>query len=251
MDAGDIPTFARDHGIDPEKVPAHVACVMDGNGRWAQGRGLPRTEGHSAGEKVLSDVVEAAMKIGVKWLTAYAFSTENWSRPEDEVEFLMRFNEDILERRSEELHREGVRLIFSGRRGFPVPDTLAEKMDAAMALTETNDRLNLTIAFNYGGRAEIVDAVKSLVVAGVPADALNEAAIRSALYVPDMPDVDLMIRTSKEFRISNFLLWQIAYSELYFTDTLWPDFGEEPFFAAVREYQHRSRRFGGLNESDA
>jgi undecaprenyl diphosphate synthase len=218
---------------------------MDGNGRWAAQRELPHNEGHAAGEKALSDVVEGAIEVGVKWLTAYAFSTENWTRPTHEVEFLMQFNEDVIRRRSDTLHEQGVRLIFAGRRGFPVPESVVATMDDAMALTAGNSRLTLTVAFNYGGRAEIVDAVRSLVASGTRADDIDEAAIRSHLYVPDMPDVDLMIRTSNEFRISNFLLWQVAYGELVFTDTLWPDFDRQHLFAAIREYQGRQRRFGG------
>jgi undecaprenyl diphosphate synthase len=246
MDSVDIPNSDVPDDIVLDKVPVHVACVMDGNGRWASQRGLPRTEGHQAGEKALSEVVDGALDIGVKWLTAYAFSTENWARPTDEVEFLMKFNEDVLEHRSVQLNEQGVRLVFAGRRGWPVPEKLAVKMDEAMDLTKNNERLTLTIAFNYGGRAEIVDAVRALISAGTPADAIDEATIRSRLYVPDMPDVDLMIRSSNEFRVSNFLLWQIAYSELYFTETLWPDFDRAHFFEAVRAYQKRQRRFGGL-----
>jgi undecaprenyl diphosphate synthase len=245
MDAAPLPSFDENHGIDPSNVPVHVACVMDGNGRWAHQRDLARKDGHMAGERALSDVVEGAIEVGVKWLTAYAFSTENWTRPTDEVEFLMQFNEDVIARRSGELHEQGVRLIFAGRRGFPVPDSVGVAMDDAMTLTANNERLTLTVAFNYGGRAEIVDAVRALVRAGVAADDIDEAAIREHLYVRDMPDVDLLIRTSNEFRISNFLLWQIAYGELYFTETLWPDFNREHLFTAIREYQGRQRRFGG------
>lgn len=247
MSSGDLPKSMPPQGIDLEKVPRHIACVMDGNGRWAAQRSLPRTEGHAAGERALRDVVAGAIEAGVKWLTAYAFSTENWSRPTDEVEFLMKFNEDVIERRSEELHEQGVRLIFAGRHGVPVPESVVESMNNAMELTKTNDRLTLTVAFNYGGRAEIVDAVRKLVAAGVPEQDIDEAAIQSHLYISDMPDVDLMIRTSNEFRISNFLLWQVAYGELYFTETLWPDFDRECLFEAIREYQGRQRRFGGVD----
>lgn len=247
----DLPRTEAIDGIDPDKVPVHIACVMDGNGRWAAERDLPRTEGHRAGEKALSEVVKAAMQAGVKWLTAYAFSTENWSRPSDEVEFLMAFNEDVLEHRSTELHEQGVRLIFAGRHGFPVPPSLAHKMDQAMDLTKNNDKLTLVVAFNYGGRAEIVDAIRALVQAGTAMESIDENAVRSQLYVPDMPDVDVMIRTSNELRISNFLLWQVAYAELIFTETLWPDFGREQLFAAIREYQGRKRRFGGLSDDES
>jgi undecaprenyl diphosphate synthase len=246
MTSTDVAAAAQRHGIDPVNVPAHVACVMDGNGRWAAERGEPRKAGHKAGEAALYDVVQGSIEVGVKWLTAYAFSTENWSRPEDEVEFLMRFNEDVLEKRSEELHEQGVRLHVAGRRGFPVPDSLSASIDRIAELTKGNTRLNLVIAFNYGGRAEIVDVVRKLIADGVAADAIDEAKIASHLYVPNMPDVDLMVRTSGEFRISNFLLWEVAYGELYFTDTPWPAFDRQELFAAIREYQGRQRRFGGL-----
>jgi undecaprenyl diphosphate synthase len=233
-------------GIDPRQVPAHVACVMDGNGRWAQKRGLPRTEGHAAGEEALFDAVEGALEIGLKWLTVYAFSTENWRRPVEEVRYLMRFNEGLLVRRRDELHERGVRINFAGRRDWRVPRRLVRRMDQALELTAGNRTMTLTIAFNYGGRAEIVDAVKALVAKGTPADKIDEKAIRSNLYLPDMPDPDLMIRTSGEYRISNFLLWELAYSELVFDDVLWPDFRRENLFAAVREFQRRERRFGGI-----
>ncbi len=247
MNEVDVPAERPSHGIDLNNIPTHVACVMDGNGRWAAQRNLPRSDGHKAGEKALSEVVKGAIEVGVQWLTVYAFSTENWSRPSDEVDFLMRFNEEVIEPRSRELHEQGVRIIVAGRRGWPVPETLAQKMDAAMDLTKSNDRLTLVVGFNYGGRAEIVDAVRDLISAGVNVDDIDEAAITNRLYVPNMPDVDLLVRTSHEFRISNFLLWQLAYSELYFTDTLWPDFGREGLFDAIREYQGRHRRFGGLS----
>lgn len=246
MDEQDVAEAAKKHGIDPAKVPAHVACVMDGNGRWAAERGMPRTEGHRAGEGALYDVVQGAIEVGVQYLTAYAFSTENWARPADEVEFLMDFNETVLGRRSGELHEQGVRLSVIGRRGFPIPESLSESIDEVVELTKNNDRLVLTIAFNYGGRAEIVDAVRELVDGGITAGEIDEAKIAEHLYDKSMPDVDLMVRTSNEFRISNFLLWQVAYGELYFTETLWPDFDREGLFAAIREYQRRERRFGGL-----
>ncbi|MEY2567156.1 MAG: undecaprenyl diphosphate synthase [Actinomycetota bacterium] len=232
-------------GIDPTRIPTHVAAVMDGNGRWAQKRGLARTDGHAAGEEALFDTVEGALDLGIKWLTVYAFSTENWRRPADEVRYLINFNESILVRRRDELNDRGVRIAFAGRRGWRVPKRLIKQMDEAAALTADNRTMTLTIAFNYGGRAEIVDAVKRLVADGVPADKIDENAIGSRLYVPGMPDPDLMIRTSGEFRISNFLLWELAYSELVFTDVLWPDFRREHLFEAVREFQRRDRRFGG------
>jgi undecaprenyl diphosphate synthase len=231
-------------GIDPSRIPTHIGCVMDGNGRWAEAQGLPRTEGHRRGEDALFEAVEGALELGVKWLTVYAFSTENWRRPPDEVRFLVNFNEDILLRRREELHDRGVRIRFVGRRDWRVPRRIIRRMDESVALTEKNRRMTLCIAFNYGGRAEIVDAVRDLVADGVPARKIDERAIRSRLYDPEMPDPDLVIRTSGEYRISNFLLWELAYSELVFTDTLWPDFTREHFYDAVREFQRRDRRFG-------
>ena len=227
-------------------VPVHVACVMDGNGRWAARRGLPRTEGHAAGEAALLDAVEGALDLGIPWITMYAFSTENWRRPADEVRYLMGFNESLLMRRRDELHEKGVRIRFAGRRDWRVPKRVLKRMDESIDLTEGNRRCTLTMAFNYGGRAEIVDAVQRLVADGVPADKVSEKAIRSRLYVPDLPDPDLVIRTSGEHRISNFLLWQLAYSELVFDDVLWPDFRRGHLFEAVRDFQTRQRRYGGV-----
>jgi undecaprenyl diphosphate synthase len=220
---------------------------MDGNGRWATARGLKRTEGHAAGEEALFDAVEGALELGIDWLTVYAFSTENWRRPADEVRFLMGFNERLLLTRRDELHGKGVRVRFIGRRGWRVPKRVQRHIDDTVEMTKGNRRMTLTFAFNYGGRAEIVDAVQALVRDGTPADKLTEKAIRSRLYSPDMPDPDVVVRTSGEFRISNFLLWEMAYSELIFTDVLWPDFRREHLFDAVREYQRRERRFGGVD----
>ena len=227
-------------------IPAHVACVMDGNGRWAARRGLPRTDGHAAGEAALLDAVEGALELGIPWITMYAFSTENWRRPADAVRYLMGFNESLLMRRRDELHEKGVRIRFAGRRDWRVPKRVLKRMDESIDLTEGNRRCTLTMAFNYGGRAEIVDAVQRLVADGVPADKVSEKAIRSRLYFPDLPDPDLVIRTSGEHRISNFLLWQLAYSELVFDDVLWPDFRRGHLFEAVRDYQQRQRRYGGV-----
>ncbi|MET0883012.1 MAG: polyprenyl diphosphate synthase [Acidimicrobiales bacterium] len=235
-------------GIDPARIPTHIAAVMDGNGRWATQRGLKRTEGHAAGEEALFDAVEGALELGVKWFTVYAFSTENWRRPADEVRYLMDFNESLLLRRRDELNDRDVRMRFIGRRNRPVPKRIIQRMDESVALTEKNRTMTLTIAVNYGGRAEIVDAVRALVEAGAGPGDITEKAIAKHLYFPDMPDPDLWIRTSGEYRISNYLLWQIAYSELVFTDVLWPDFRREHLFAAVREYQSRDRRFGGLED---
>jgi undecaprenyl diphosphate synthase len=217
---------------------------MDGNGRWASQRGLARTEGHAAGEEALLDTVNGGLDIGIRWLTMFAFSTENWRRPRDEVRYLMGFNESLLVRRRDELHDKGVRIRFAGRRDWRVPRRVLKRMDESVALTEGNRTMTLTMAFNYGGRAEIVDAVRALVAEGVAADKVDERAIGSHLYYPDQPDPDLVIRTSGEYRISNFLLWQLAYSELVFTDVLWPDFRRGHLFEAVMEYQRRERRYG-------
>jgi undecaprenyl diphosphate synthase len=233
-------------GIDPQRIPVHVACVMDGNGRWAERRGLQRTDGHAAGEEALFDTVEGARQLGVKWLTAWAFSTENWRRPPDEVRFLMGFNESLLVRRRDELHAKNVRVRFIGRRDWRVPRRVLRRMDETVELTRRNTGMTLTMAFNYGGRAELVDAVKSLIEAGTPAGKVTETRLRDHLYAPDMPEPDLVVRTSGEYRISNFMLWELAYSELVFTDVLWPDFRREHLFDAIREYQGRDRRFGGV-----
>ena len=232
--------------IDWDHIPTHIACVMDGNGRWASRRGLPRTEGHAAGEEALVDAVDGALALGVKWITMYAFSTENWRRPVDEVRFLMGFNESLLLRRRDELNEKGVRIRFAGRRDWRVPKRVLKRMDEAAELTKNNRTLTLTMAFNYGGRAEIVDAVKALVAEGVKADKIDEKAIRRHLYHPDMPDPDLVVRTSGEHRISNYLLWEIAYSELVFPDVLWPDFRRSHLYESVLEFQRRERRYGGL-----
>ena len=232
-------------GLDPHRIPRHVACVMDGNGRWATKQGLPRTEGHRAGEEALFDAACGALALGIPYFTVYAFSTENWRRPHEEVRFLLNVIADqLLTRRRDDLHRMGVRIRFMGRRDWRVPRWVVRRMDEAAALTARNTAMTLTVAFNYGGRAEIVDAVKSIVDSGVSASKVDERMIRRHLYAPDLPDPDLVIRTSGEFRISNFLLWELAYSELVFTNVLWPDFRREHLFEAVREFQARDRRYG-------
>ncbi|MFN2488572.1 MAG: polyprenyl diphosphate synthase [Actinomycetota bacterium] len=216
----------------PDRLPRHVALIMDGNGRWAEARGLTRTRGHEAGERALFDVVEGALEAGVLYLSVYAFSTENWARPSDEVEFLLSFNRTLLRRRRGELDERGVRIRRIGRREG-VPQEVLEEFDAAEALTAHNERMNLLVCFNYGGRAELEEAAEA---GSIPAN----------LYAPDAPDVDLLIRTSGERRLSNFLLWQSAYAELYFTEVLWPDFDRHALFAALQDYAARERRFGGL-----
>ena len=217
---------------------------MDGNGRWAQRRGLARTEGHAAGEEALLDATYGALAVGVRTLTVYAFSTENWRRPVDEVRYLMNFNRSLLERRQHELHAEGVRITFSGRRDWRVPKRVLANIQEAEELTKRNKALTLNIAFNYGGRAEIIDAVQRLVTDGVPADKIDEKALRARLYHPELPDPDLVIRTSGEQRLSGFLLWQSAHSEFYFCDAYWPDFRRVDFLRALRSYAARQRRYG-------
>ncbi len=238
--------------LDLERVPRHVAIVMDGNGRWARRRGLKRTDGHAAGEEALFDTVEGGLEIGLQWLTVFAFSTENWRRPLDEVQFLMRFNESLLLRRRDDLNERGVRVRFIGRQGGRVPQRVRRHIADTEALTARNRRMTLSFAFNYGGRAELVDAARGIaedVAAGRLAPGrVNERAVARHLYAPDMPDPDLLVRTSGEYRISNFLLWQLAYAELVFTDVLWPDFRRADLFAAIAEYQKRDRRFGTIGE---
>ena len=236
--------------LDLDRIPAHVGIVMDGNGRWAEQRGLPRTEGHGAGEEALWDTVQGAVAVGVRWLTVFAFSTENWRRPPGEVRYLMNFNRSLLRRRRDELHRMNVRIRFIGRRNWRVPRSVLKEIRAAEELTAANTGTTLSIAFNYGGRAEIVDAVKELaheVRAGtLRPERINENTIAERLYAADMPPPDLLIRTSGEQRISNFLLWEVAYSELWFTPVFWPDFDRELLYEAIRDFQKRSRRFGGV-----
>lgn len=234
--------------VDLERVPAHIGLILDGNGRWANARGLPRTAGHLAGEQALFDTVEGALEMGVKWVTAFTFSTENWARSADEVEFLMWFNEDLLTRRRDDLHAQGVRMRFAGDMDDPrIPDRNRKHMADAAELTRDNDALHLVFAFNYGSRREIVDAARRLAEADDPAD-IDEAAFRRALYIPDMPDVDLVIRSSGEHRLSNFLLWQSAYAEFYFPGILWPDFDRHALVDAVVDYQSRDRRFGAAED---
>ena len=240
------------HDLDLERIPSHVAIVMDGNGRWAQQRGLTRTDGHGAGEDALWDTVKGGVQIGLRWLTVFAFSTENWSRPTPEVLYLMNFNRGLLRRRRDELHRMNVRIRFLGRRDWRVPRSVLREIRTAEELTKDNTGMTLSIAFNYGGRAEIADAVKRIaqeVCAGdLRISKIDERTIAEHLYAPDMPPPDLLIRTSGEERISNFLLWEVAYSELWFTPVFWPDFDREHLFEAIRDFQKRSRRFGGLGD---
>jgi undecaprenyl diphosphate synthase len=216
---------------------------MDGNGRWAAARGLPVAEGHRQGARALRRTVEAAIDLGVASLAVYAFSTENWARPEDEVDAIMELMDETIDSELPDLARQGVRTRFFGRRDR-VPEALKAKMERLESETADKDRLSLWIAFDYGGRAELVEAARRIVEDGVPADEVTEAALAARLSAPDLPEPDLLIRTSGEERISNFLLWQLAYSELVFTDTLWPDFGEQDLRTALEEFARRGRRFG-------
>lgn len=216
---------------------------MDGNGRWAAARGLPVAEGHREGARALRRTVEAAIDLGVTSLAVYAFSTENWARPPEEVESIMELMDETIDRELPDLAEQGVRTRFFGRRDR-VPAALQEKMATLEAETASNARLLLWIAFDYGSRAELVEAARSLVVDGLAPEDVSEAALADRLFAPDLPDPDVVIRTSGELRLSNFLLWQSAYAELVFTDTLWPDFGAETLRAALDEYARRGRRFG-------
>ena len=236
--------------IDRSKLPRHVAIIMDGNGRWAKARKLPRTEGHRVGiGEAVPEVIDAALDIGIEYLTMYAFSTENWRRPRAEVTFLMNYNRTWILEQRDRLNAKGVRIRFIGRRSERrLPRKLVALADDTEILTQHNRKLHLTIALNYGGRAEVVDAVKQLaklVEKGeLSPDDISAKDISNHLYAPDVPEPDLIIRTSGEKRISNFLLWQGAYAELLFTDTLWPDFRTQQLRDAVAEYQRRVRRFG-------
>ncbi|NPV85521.1 MAG: isoprenyl transferase [Anaerolineae bacterium] len=229
------------------KLPLHVAIIMDGNGRWAAARGLPRLAGHRAGTENLREVIRATVEFGVKYLTIYAFSTENWGRPQEEINGLMRILEDVIDRELEELNREGVQLRHIGHLEG-LSSLLQEKVRHAIALTKQNDRLVLSLAFNYGGRDEITCAVRRIVEDGVKPSEITQELIASYLFTSGLPDPDLIIRTSGEMRVSNFLIWQGAYAELYVTDVLWPDFGREDLFAALKDYATRDRRFGKLSD---
>ncbi len=237
----------RPPAIPKNLVPRHVAVVMDGNGRWAKDRGLPRTAGHEAGEAALFDVVEGAIELGVGYVSAYAFSTENWRRSPDEVRFLMGFNRDVIRRRRDEMHAMGVRVLWAGRRRR-LWKSVIDELEEAERLTAGNDVLTLTMCVNYGGRAEIADAAAQIardVMAGtLSPGAVDEAAVAARLDEPDLPDVDLFIRSSGEQRTSNFLLWQAAYAELAFLDQRWPDVDRRHLWQACEDYARRDRRYG-------
>ncbi len=226
-------------------MPRHVAIIMDGNGRWAKARWLPRVAGHRAGVSVLVPLLETAGEMGVRALTLYAFSTENWARPASEVDSLMTLFLETAKDKVPELNERGARLRFLGRKEH-LAENVRAAMDEAEWLTRGNDRLDVYVALNYGGRGEIVDAVRRMISAGLDPDEVDEATFARYLYAPEVPEVDLVIRTSGELRISNFLLWQIAYAEFYVTDTLWPDFSPEEFRRAIASFAARSRRRGGV-----
>ncbi|MBC8163164.1 MAG: di-trans,poly-cis-decaprenylcistransferase [Roseiflexaceae bacterium] len=226
-------------------VPRHIAIIMDGNGRWAKQRGLPRLAGHHAGTENIRRIVSASAELGVRYLTLYAFSTENWTRPSAEVEGLMRILSEFLDRELQNLHREGAQIRHLGRMDNVSP-SLRRKIESACTLTEQNSRITLAVAFNYGGRADIIDAVRALVTSGVAPEAITEAQIDAQLSTRGMPDPDLIIRTSGEWRLSNFLIWQAAYSEYWTTPMFWPDFGPDQLRQAISDYGQRERRFGGL-----
>ena len=240
-------------GAVPPQVPAdvlpqHVAIVMDGNGRWAKERGLPRTSGHEAGEAALLDVVSGAIEIGVRWVTVYAFSTENWKRPAEEVRFLMGFNREVVHRRRQEMHQLGIRMRWAGR-PRRLWGSVLDELQAAEEMTADNDVLNLTMCVNYGGRAELADAAAAIAAdvrkGELDPDDVDEELVARYLYVPEMPDVDLFLRTSGEQRTSNFLPWQSAYAEMIFVPTLWPDMDRLHLWAAIEDYVRRERRYGG------
>jgi undecaprenyl diphosphate synthase len=242
-----IRTLARVRPMPEDGLPEvaeTVAIIMDGNGRWARRRGLPIAVGHRAGTKALRRTVEAAIELGVRNLVVYAFSTENWSRPQDEVDALMAIFGDTIERELPDLAEQGVRVRFIGRRDR-APEELRRRMQAMEHRTELNTRLGLWIAFDYGGRAELVEATRRIAESGMDPREIDENVVAANLHAPELPDPDLLIRTSGELRVSNFMLWQLAYAELVFVDRLWPDFDARDLRAALGEYARRRRRFGG------
>ena len=233
--------------MDLKNIPQHIAIIMDGNGRWAKQKHLPRAAGHREGIESLREVVKAGRELGVKYLTVYAFSTENWMRPKQEVGFLMGLFMRFLNKEVKDLHKNEVRVRFLGRlQNFS--KALQEKMAWAMELTQKNQRLNLNVMMSYGGRAEIIDAIKQIIKEGKKAEEISEESLSGYLYTQGIPDPDLLIRTAAEMRISNFLLWQIAYTELYVTSVLWPDFRRKQLIEAVAAYQKRVRKFGKTEE---
>jgi undecaprenyl diphosphate synthase len=239
-----------DPDLPLDKIPRHVAMIMDGNGRWAIARGLPRLAGHKAGTENLRRIIRATAEFGIKYLTIYAFSTENWGRPPEEVLGLMRILEDVIDRELAELNKEGVQLRHIGRLERLAPK-LREKVLEAIELTRNNDRLVLNVAFNYGGRDEIVQAIQRMMKDGVKPEDVTDETVNQYLYTAGVPDPDLIIRTSGELRVSNFLIWQAAYSEWYITPTFWPDFDKDEYHRAIETFVQRDRRYGGVSEAVA
>ncbi|GJQ36999.1 MAG: isoprenyl transferase [Anaerolineales bacterium] len=235
--------------IPPEKIPRHVAMIMDGNGRWALQRGLPRLAGHKAGTENLRRVIRATVEFGVKYLTIYAFSTENWGRPPEEVQGLMFILQDVIDRELGELNSQGVQLRHIGRLERLDPKIQKKVLDA-IELTKNNNKLVLNVAFNYGGRDEIVYAIQRIIKDGIPADAVTDELVNQYLFTAGVPDPDLIIRTSGELRVSNFLIWQAAYSEWYITPTFWPDFDKEEYRRALEDFAHRDRRYGKVSSGE-
>ena len=231
-----------------ENTPRHVAIIMDGNGRWAKERGMPRVAGHRAGTENLRTIIRASTKLGIEYLTLYAFSTENWSRPRAEISGLMHILSEVIDRELNELNEEGARLVHIGHLDG-LSKALQKKVRHAMALTQENKRITIVLAFNYGGRDEIIHAIKQMIEDGVSAEDVDEEMVSEYMFTSDIPDPDLVIRTSGEKRTSNFLTWQTVYSEWYFPKVYWPDFNEEELKKAIEEYAARDRRFGGLQES--
>ena len=235
--------------IPPEKIPKHVAMIMDGNGRWAVQRGLPRLAGHNAGTENLRRVIRATVEFGVKYLTIYAFSTENWGRPAEEVQGLMLILQNVIDRELGELHKEGVQLRHIGRLERLDP-AIQKKVLQAIDLTKDNDRLILNVAFNYGGRDEIVNAIQKIIKDNIPAEEVTDYLVNQYLFTAGVPDPDLIIRTSGELRVSNFLIWQAAYSEWYITPTFWPDFDKEEYRRALEDFANRDRRYGKVSSGE-
>jgi len=233
-----------------DRLPQHVAIIMDGNGRWAISRGLPRLAGHRAGTENLRRVIRSTVEFGIPYLTIYAFSIENWGRPPEEVQGLMRILEDVIDKELNELHKEGVQLRHIGRLERLAP-ALQEKVLDAIDLTRANTRLTLNIAFNYGGRDEIVQVIQRIIRDGIPAENVDVETVGKYLYTAGVPDPDLIIRTSGELRVSNFLIWQAAYSEWYVTPTCWPDFNTNEYRHALEVFAQRDRRYGGVSETVA
>lgn len=235
--------------VSPKKktphLPNHIAIIMDGNGRWAQQRGLPRLEGHQAGAENLRSVIKYFGRLGLKYLTLYGFSTENWKRPQEEIDGLLNLLQEAIDKETLGLHKNGIRIRHLGRLGELSPG-LQQAINKAVELTKDNKGMTFSLAINYGGRAEILDAVRRIVEEGIPPDDIDEQLFESYLYTAGLPDVDLVIRTAGELRISNFLMWQAAYSEYYFTEVLWPDFNSKEIDKALLAYSRRQRRFGAL-----